>query len=114
MEQHIQQNTLNVGLYHGPNRFQRAIDIVGSRYCGDVVWHYFNRFFKVFISQEESVQFRRINLDEAHMIRNLKSKKYAGCMELQASYRLCIAGTTVQNKPEDIDSLLSCLQVHPL
>jgi SNF2 family DNA or RNA helicase len=58
--------------------------------------------------------FYRVILDEAHTVRNIKSKAYAGCIALQSIFRLCLTGTPLQNKPDDIHSLLSFLAVEPL
>lgn len=58
--------------------------------------------------------FHRVILDEAHTIRNSKSRTFTACTALKATYRLCLTGTPLQNKPEDIHSLFSFLGVEPL
>ena len=138
VEQHLLPNTLKVGLYHGSDRFNLLatlpdLDILVTSY-GTISTDFANHSPKggtgkkqdkkenqppkkkkaKLVSSIFEKQFRRIILDEAHTIRNVQSKTYAGCMALQATYRLCLTGTPLQNKPEDIHSLLSFLSVEPL
>jgi SNF2 family DNA or RNA helicase len=140
IEQHLVPNTLKVGIYHGTHCRSLLTELsdldvlispygtISADYCiafpnglkGDgakedlppqkkKTKHTTNGMATVF----DNI-FHRIILDEAHTIRNSKSKAYAGCMALQSTYRLCLTGTPLQNKPEDIHSLLSFLAVEPL
>lgn len=58
-----------------------------------------------------SKTFHRVILDEAHTIRNSKSRVFQACSALTTKYRLCLTGTPIQNKPVDIQSLFSFLEV---
>ena len=60
------------------------------------------------------LEFHRIVLDEAHIIRNSKSFLYKAAMAVNAKRKLCLTGTPFVNSPSDIQSLLSFLQVEPL
>ena len=138
VEQHLLPNTLKVGLYHGSDRANLLstssdLDILVTSY-GTISTEFSNHSSKAAAGKKQAdtenqspkkkkaklapsifeKQFRRIILDEAHTIRNVQSKTYAGCMALQATYRLCLTGTPLQTKPEDIHSLLSFLSVEPL
>ena len=133
VERHVIPNTLRVGLYHGPDRFNLLpklsdFDILVTSYgtmASDFLNDSPNENHRIMENQPPKkktakfetsifdILFRRIILDEAHIIRNVKSTTYAGCMALQAKYRLCLTGTPLQNKPEDIHSLLSFLSVEP-
>jgi SWI/SNF-related matrix-associated actin-dependent regulator of chromatin subfamily A3 len=61
-----------------------------------------------------TAKFRRVLLDEAHLIRNPKSRTFHACKSLRADYRWALTGTPLQNKPEDIGSLFSFLGVPAL
>lgn len=60
------------------------------------------------------IPFHRVILDEAHTIRNGKAKATKACLKLKATNRLCLTGTPLQNKPEDIRPLLSFIGSEPL
>ncbi|KAJ2356177.1 hypothetical protein GGF43_002239 [Coemansia sp. RSA 2618] len=59
------------------------------------------------------VRWRRIIVDEAHELRNRKSKKSMACCDLVAQYRWCLSGTPIQNSLEDAYSLLRFLRIQP-
>eukprot|EP00978_Attheya_sp_CCMP212_P013372 scaffold33647_cov49-Attheya_sp.AAC.2 len=60
------------------------------------------------------VEFHRLILDEAHIIRSMKTRMFKACKALKAERRLCLTGTPLQNKSDDINSLFSFLQLEPL
>mmetsp|Transcript_11378 Transcript_11378/g.28798 ORF Transcript_11378/g.28798 Transcript_11378/m.28798 type:complete len:193 (-) Transcript_11378:144-722(-) len=53
-------------------------------------------------------------LDEAHIVRNQKTRKFKGAVQIQATHKICVSGTPIQNKPSDIASLFRLLRVEPL
>ncbi|EPS38669.1 hypothetical protein H072_7587 [Dactylellina haptotyla CBS 200.50] len=55
-------------------------------------------------------QWRRIILDEAHVIRERSTKQAKSVFGLRADFRWCITGTPVQNKLDDYGSLLEFIQ----
>lgn len=59
------------------------------------------------------IPFYRVVLDEAHTIRNSNSRTFQAVAALQAQHRLCLTGTPLQNKPDDIQSLFQFLLVEP-
>lgn len=59
-------------------------------------------------------QWRRVVLDEAHTIRNNRTKANQASCALKSTFRWCITGTPLQNKPEDIQSLLAFVRAAPL
>jgi SNF2 family DNA or RNA helicase len=131
IEHHVKPDTLKVAMYHGPSRYDLLskldeIDVLVASY-GTISTDYGNEFPKE--GNENKPQkkkrkkahasifeelFHRIILDEAHIIRNTKSRTFNGCVTLQSTYRLCLTGTPLQNKPEDIHSLFHFLSVEPL
>lgn len=60
------------------------------------------------------VKWFRIVLDEAHNIKNRKTKSAIACCDLQAKFRWCLTGTPMQNSVEELYSLLKFLRIQPL
>lgn len=46
-------------------------------------------------------------MDEAHLIRNQKSKSWNALMSISAMHKLLISGTPISNSTDDIYSLLN-------
>ncbi|EEB19192.1 helicase, putative [Pediculus humanus corporis] len=59
------------------------------------------------------VVWKRIIIDEGHVIRNHKTKKAQALCELEAKHRWCLTGTPVHNKELDMYSLLKFLRCSP-
>lgn len=60
-----------------------------------------------------SVEFFRVILDEAHLIKNRRSKSARACYELRAIHRWVLTGTPIVNRLEDLFSLVRFLKVEP-
>lgn len=56
------------------------------------------------------VQWRRVFLDEAHLIRNHKTAMAKAALQLHAEKRWCLTGTTVHNTVDDLWTLFQFLQ----
>lgn len=59
------------------------------------------------------VQWRRVILDEAHIVRNHKSATSGAVCGLKARRRWCLTGTPVHNKDLDLFALLKFLRCSP-
>ncbi|KAJ5408818.1 DNA repair protein rad5 [Penicillium cosmopolitanum] len=60
-----------------------------------------------------SVTFFRVILDEAHLIKNRRSKSARACYELKSLHRWVLTGTPIVNRLEDLFSLVRFLKVEP-
>ncbi|KAL4785618.1 SNF2 family N-terminal domain-containing protein [Aspergillus varians] len=60
-----------------------------------------------------SVDFFRIILDEAHIIKNRRSKTARASYDLRARHRWVLTGTPIVNRLEDLFSLVRFLKVEP-
>ncbi|KAF7874045.1 hypothetical protein EAF04_002717 [Stromatinia cepivora] len=60
------------------------------------------------------IEWFRIVLDEAHRIRNMKTKLFRAMSQLSAKTRWCLTGTPIQNSIDDLAALVSFLRSSPL
>lgn len=59
------------------------------------------------------VKFHRIVLDEAHTIKNKATRAATGCCAVDATYRWCMTATPIQNKIDELYSLIKFLRIRP-
>eukprot|EP01025_Chloroclados_australasicus_P008686 TRINITY_DN13156_c0_g2_i1.p1 TRINITY_DN13156_c0_g2~~TRINITY_DN13156_c0_g2_i1.p1 ORF type:complete len:1217 (-),score=153.10 TRINITY_DN13156_c0_g2_i1:497-4033(-) len=59
------------------------------------------------------VKFRRIVLDEAHSIKSKTTSTSKAVFELSSKYRWALSGTPMQNRTNELYSLIRFLQVYP-
>ena len=118
LKQHIKPNSISYHVYHGPNRLKDAaqlakFDLVITTY-GSVSSELNGRVKKKpGIYPLEEIAWFRVVLDEAHMIREQNTLTFKSICRLQASRRWAVTGTPVQNKLEDLASLLAFLRLKP-
>ncbi|KAH7065246.1 SNF2 family N-terminal domain-containing protein [Macrophomina phaseolina] len=55
----------------------------------------------------------RVILDEAHTIRNKETKASRACCELKTIYRLCMTGTPMMNRTDELYGLVRFLRIKP-
>jgi SNF2 family DNA or RNA helicase len=118
IRQHIKPGALKYYVYHGPNRIRDAsklaeFDIVITTY-GAVSREFANRSTKKpGIYPIDEINWFRIVLDEAHLIREQNNQQSRAICRLAANRRWAVTGTPVQNRLEDLGSLMTFLRVKP-
>lgn len=122
---HVEEDALSMFVFHGPNRRIHPSEL--AKY--DVVLTTYNVAaieFKMNAQSEggkskdwrkqsilHAIYWRRVVLDEAHIIRNPKTQMSQACVRLESERHWCLTGTPVQNRLMDIFSLLCFLRVSP-
>ncbi|XP_052888180.1 transcription termination factor 2 [Anopheles moucheti] len=111
----VKRNSMSVCVHHGTQRESKPRQL--AKY--DVVITTYN-----IVSRESKVAARgcsgvygvnweRIILDEAHVIRNHKSNISESCCGLKGRYRWLLTGTPIQNKEMDVYALMKFLRCTP-
>ncbi|GFY57523.1 transcription termination factor 2 [Trichonephila inaurata madagascariensis] len=110
---HCKDKALEVLLYHGPKR-ERDVKKM-KKY--DVVVTTYNLLLSERKSAAESGLFKlkweRVILDEAHTVKNYKSKTAEAVFSLRSYRKWCVTGTPIHNEFKDMYSLIKFLQFSP-
>ncbi|KAL7972031.1 SNF2 family N-terminal domain-containing protein [Trichoderma sp. SZMC 28014] len=100
--------------YHGSDRPTELEEILDS----DIVVTTYSTLKAEFQNKSKKsllhrIDWYRIVLDEAHIIRRRATLFYRSCDELHASFRWCLTGTPIQNKLTDIGTLFAFIRAEP-
>ncbi|CAI0398124.1 unnamed protein product [Linum tenue] len=116
IETHAKPGSLSLYSHYGPSRAKDAKML--AQY--DVVVTTYGVLASEFSAENASengglysVCWFRVVLDEAHTIKSSKSQISVAAAGLTADRRWCLTGTPIQNKLEDLYSLLRFLKVEP-
>lgn len=86
---------LPVTLHHGPERSKESLPKEGLILTSYGTLLRDKDLFK-------SISFQGVFLDEAQMIKNRRTQQFQAVCELEAEMRLCITGTPVENRAEEL------------
>ncbi|XP_043225767.1 SWI/SNF-related matrix-associated actin-dependent regulator of chromatin subfamily A containing DEAD/H box 1 homolog [Amphibalanus amphitrite] len=81
-------------------------------------WHVMVTTYNIVASAPEdrvffkNLHFKYIVFDEAHMLKNMASKRYSNLMKLKGDHRLLLTGTPLQNNLVELMSLLVFVMPH--
>ncbi|KAI1457991.1 SNF2 family N-terminal domain-containing protein [Annulohypoxylon moriforme] len=124
IERHFRKGSLDYKIYHGSTRHY---DIATLKGTGIVLTTYetlraelpdeggirrgLNKSTKT--DTLHSIDWHRVVLDEAHIVRNRTTKMFRSVHTLKARHRWCLTGTPIQNRLEDLGALVEFLRVDP-
>ncbi|KAL4871331.1 hypothetical protein BDV12DRAFT_164112 [Aspergillus spectabilis] len=116
VESHL-KGSLKILLYHGRSRKEgmkeiEQYDIVITTY-NTLAREHVPKLFGRGKSPLHELEWYRVVLDEAHMIRRRETTFHKAVVELPAKSRWCLSGTPIQNSLGDLASLLAFIQVRP-
>ncbi|KAI8919126.1 SNF2 family N-terminal domain-containing protein [Powellomyces hirtus] len=113
--------SLTCGVYYGQERTLTISDLVGRKAPDVVITTYGvvssewgdggrknNKASLIF-----GVEWFRVVLDEAHWIKNKQTATAKSCFKIEAKRRWAVTGTPIQNKLEDLFSLVHFLRIEP-
>ncbi|KAG1460998.1 hypothetical protein G6F56_005821 [Rhizopus delemar] len=105
--------SLKVLVYHGTSRTKNpyyfaSYDVIVTSYTVTAT-----DFIETRKGPLSKVIFHRVILDEAHTIKNKSTQAARGCCDIKATYRWCMTATPIQNKIEELYSLIKFLKIRP-
>lgn len=115
---HVKEGGLTYHVYHGSNRIKNVarlaeFDLIITTY-GSVSHELSDKNKgKPGSYPLEQLGWFRVVLDEAHMIREQATYIFKSIVRLQAQRRWAVTGTPVQNRLDDLGSLLAFLRLTP-
>ncbi|KAH8336447.1 hypothetical protein KR059_010714, partial [Drosophila kikkawai] len=109
----VAPNVLKVLTFHGPNRHDLGIDQIRSYDMVVTSYHTVVSEYKRYGSASAlfALHWKRVILDEAHIIRNVKTNGCISVCHLKARCRWALTGTPVQNRAIDVFALMQFLGV---
>ncbi|CAI0383903.1 unnamed protein product [Linum tenue] len=116
LETHAKPGSMSVFVHYGGERMNdprliSGYDVILTTY--GVLTAAYKQIQGVGASIFHKVEWFRVVLDEAHIIKSQKSQGAQASFLLSSQYRWCLTGTPLQNNLEDIYSLLCFLHVEP-
>ncbi|KAI3446559.1 hypothetical protein Pfo_003224 [Paulownia fortunei] len=112
LEEHTRKSTFKVYMYYGERtkdaKELQKHDIVLTTYTTLASEESWDK------SPIKKIEWRRVILDEAHVIKNVNTQQSRAVTNLNAKRRWAVTGTPVQNNSFDLFSLVAFLKFEPL
>ncbi|KMZ72960.1 putative DNA repair helicase rad5,16 [Zostera marina] len=111
LEQHTVPGSLKLYLYHG-ERTQKVSELLKYH----IVLTTYSILSIEYTSEDSPIsriEWFRVILDEAHLIKNFGAQQTKACIALQSDRRWVVTGTPIQNNPFDLFSLMAFLKFEP-
>ncbi|KAI1657871.1 SNF2 family N-terminal domain-containing protein [Daldinia decipiens] len=118
IERHFKKGSLSYSIYHGSARHK----VITTLKTVDIVFTTYETLRAELPGRNASIgrtgilhgiDWHRVVLDEAHVVRNRASKMFQAVRMLKAKHRWCLTGTPIQNRLEDLGALVEFLRVDP-
>ncbi|KAJ3037581.1 hypothetical protein HDV00_001468 [Rhizophlyctis rosea] len=112
IETHVQTGQLATYVFHGADRNADPKFLADQ----DVVVTTYNMLAQSSVTSKKglhAVKWRRVILDEGHIVRNRKSKQSEAAFKLDAERRFVVSGTPIQNSLADLYSIVKFLAFNP-
>lgn len=112
LETHSKTGSISVYLYYGGSRGGRGVSLANY----DVVITTYGIVSSEFVGNSRELyryDWFRVVLDEAHYIKGRTIQIAKAVYELSATHKWCLSGTPVQNKLDDLFSLIHFLKLEP-
>lgn len=113
---HVKRNGLDFCRHHGKFRLNTLSDL-GSKNIVLTTYHTLSVDWQASKATGDhimfSVRWRRVVLDEAHIVRNLKARMARAICDLDAVSRWAVTGTPIQNSLNDLAALLNFIRAFP-
>ncbi|KAI9324011.1 SNF2 family N-terminal domain-containing protein [Obelidium mucronatum] len=111
-KQHTAPDSISVYVFHGKDRNTKPAFLADF----DVVITIYNMLAQADTGYKRGlhgIQWRRVVLDEGHVIRNRNSKQTRAIVALNAERHIVVSGTPIQNSVEDLYSLMWFMKFAP-
>ena len=96
-------------LYYGENKKNITIQDIE---CAPIVLTTYNSIFPIQCLLKKVI-WSRVIFDEAHHLRNCKTRRFKSCKQINARVRWLVTGTPIQNKKQDFYNLCSAAGMKP-